>query len=114
MKTCPTYSHRRPRGLSKPTATNLSSCISPWPNLMCRAFRTRDLPAKPPWGRLRADKWKLAQPLDPKITTGHKMQAVPAPELYNLADDPGEKRDLAAADPQKLAWLQARLAQIRH
>ena len=33
----------------------------------------------------------------------------PRPELYDLADDPGEARDLAAAQPGRVRELRARL-----
>jgi choline-sulfatase len=37
----------------------------------------------------------------------------PRPELYDLADDPGETRDLAAARPQEAARLRGALAALR-
>jgi arylsulfatase A-like enzyme len=36
------------------------------------------------------------------------------PELYNLRDDPGERRNLAAAEPQRVAALLALLRSSRH
>jgi arylsulfatase A-like enzyme len=52
-----------------------------------------------PSSAIRDGDWKL-------ITFAWKK----TPELYNLADDPGERRNLAEARPEKLEELQARLA----
>jgi hypothetical protein len=38
---------------------------------------------------------------------------VPLVQLYNLAEDPGQQVNLAATHPEKVAELDARLAQIR-
>ncbi|MBI1356934.1 MAG: sulfatase-like hydrolase/transferase [Acidobacteria bacterium] len=51
-----------------------------------------------PGAALRRGRWKLIEHYDP-----------PAVELYDLADDLGETRDLAASQPEKAAELLARL-----
>ena len=50
---------------------------------------------------LRAGPWKLLQ------------RAAGAPELFNLADDPAEKKDLAETEPERVNAMSARLAAIR-
>jgi arylsulfatase A-like enzyme/Tfp pilus assembly protein PilF len=47
---------------------------------------------------IRTDRWKLVR--------------APRPELYDLADDPGETRDLAAARPELVAELDAQLERL--
>jgi arylsulfatase A-like enzyme len=42
-----------------------------------------------------------------------KLIASPDPQLYNLADDPGEKRNLAGKNPDKLNELATSLEQLR-
>lgn len=46
--------------------------------------------------------WKLIDP-------GHNAKMPIRPELYNVATDPKEERDLAAAEPDRVAQLRARL-----
>jgi arylsulfatase A-like enzyme len=50
---------------------------------------------------LRMGSWKLVQ------------RAADAAELFNLADDPSEKRDLAATEPERVKTMTARLMAIR-
>jgi hypothetical protein len=44
---------------------------------------------------------------------GSLKPGVPLVQLYNLAEDPGQQVNLAATHPEKVAELDARLAQIR-
>ena len=58
-----------------------------------------------PAGAVRAGDWKLIEYYEHTLTgTGR------APELFNLRADPAETRNLASAEPQRLAELRARLA----
>ena len=50
---------------------------------------------------LRAGAWKLVQ------------RPAGASELYHLAEDPSEKKDLATAEPERVKAMTARLAAIR-
>jgi arylsulfatase A-like enzyme len=61
-------------------------------------------------GRLaiRSASWKLIEELP--ATAGQPERK---PMLFNLADDPAEERDLAAAEPERVAELAERLATIR-
>ncbi len=52
-------------------------------------------------------------PLFGVIQDGAKYIDLPIPELYDLADDPREERNLAAAEPGRLAELRAVLAPLR-
>ncbi len=68
-----------------------------------------------PFG-LRAGDWKFipaGQPGNPKAK-GFKAanRMLPTPQLYNLADDLPETKNLAADHPEKLAEMQALLARI--
>lgn len=56
---------------------------------------------------LRVGDWKLIEPAPGK--GGKKAR----PELYNLADDPGEQNNLATKEPQRVKEMTARLTQIR-
>ncbi|GMV98655.1 MAG: arylsulfatase [Phycisphaerae bacterium] len=64
---------------------------------------------------LRAGNWKYIPPgqtrdgLNPRQTTRIEAPGL----LFNLADDPGETRDLAAQEPEKLKEMTALLARIR-
>jgi arylsulfatase A-like enzyme len=65
---------------------------------------------------LRHGDWKFIPPSsgparasNTKIETGND----PAPQLYNLKTDPGEKRNVASANPEKIKELEERLEQIR-
>jgi len=59
---------------------------------------------------LRMGDWKLL--LNPQVAAGvaARDQAVGNVELYNLAEDIGESKNLAAAQPEKVKAMQARLA----
>ncbi len=52
-------------------------------------------------------------PLFGVIEGGTKLIELPIPELYDLAADPREQRNLAAARPERLAELRRRLAPLR-
>ena len=54
------------------------------------------------WVAVQQNNWSLVKPSKSKI-----------PELYNLADDPGQKKDLAAKNPEMLKTLMA-LAEKAH
>jgi arylsulfatase A-like enzyme len=65
---------------------------------------------------LRQGRWKYIEPSDrPKVNkeTDIELGNDPAAQLYDLAADPGETRNLAAKYPAKLAEMAARLQQIR-
>lgn len=60
--------------------------------------------------------WKYIEPSKgPKINkdTNTELGNLATPQLYNLADDPGETNNLAAAHPDKVQQLQEQLAKIR-
>jgi arylsulfatase A-like enzyme len=52
-------------------------------------------------------------PLHGAIADGWKFIDLPEPELYDLARDPGETRDLSASDPERLAQMQAQFEGFR-
>ncbi|MEO6245187.1 MAG: arylsulfatase [Opitutaceae bacterium] len=65
---------------------------------------------------LRAGDWKYIEPapgvalaVNTNTETANSLQ----PQLYNLALDPGEKRNLAAEQPQRVADLAARLTALQ-
>lgn len=64
----------------------------------------------PQWA-IRQGDWKLAQGFDeeanPMPGQPDKYKVVALPQLFNLASDPGETKDLAAAQPEKVAALKA-------
>jgi arylsulfatase A-like enzyme len=65
---------------------------------------------------LRQGNWKLIEP--GKAAAYNKNTAIetgadPNPQLYNLATDPGEKRNLAAEMPDRVKQMTAKLAEIR-
>lgn len=65
---------------------------------------------------LRQGPWKYIEPgKGPKLNqhTGTEMGNDPQPQLYNLADDLGETRNLAAQHPDKAAEMAALLEKIR-
>jgi arylsulfatase A-like enzyme len=64
---------------------------------------------------LRVDQWKFIPPGQVRDGLGPWQQvSVPAPGfLFDLAADPGETRDTAAANPERVRQLSGRLEQIR-
>jgi arylsulfatase A-like enzyme/Tfp pilus assembly protein PilF len=52
-------------------------------------------------------------PLFGTVAEGRKYVDLPLPELYDLAADPGETRNLAATEPQAVERLRATLARMR-
>ena len=65
---------------------------------------------------LRQGPWKLIEPgKGPRVqaNTNTETGQAPEPQLYNLADDLGERTDLAAKLPDKVRELRQRLEQIR-
>ncbi len=58
---------------------------------------------------LRVGPWKL---IDPGLRGGKAPAKGGKPQLFNLADDLGEKKDLAEQQPKKLAEMMALLKQI--
>ena len=65
-------------------------------------------PAKSRTELLTAGNWKLIEYYETTLTG----QGAPL-ELFNLADDPAEKTNLAERDPKRVAALKARLAEWR-
>lgn len=61
-----------------------------------------------PAGAVRAGDWKLIEYYEHTLTGQGR-----APELFNLRDDPAETRNLAAAQPSRVAALRAQLATWR-
>jgi arylsulfatase A-like enzyme len=61
-----------------------------------------------PAGAVRMGNWKLIEYYETTLTG----QGAPT-ELFNLADDPGETRNLAEKDPKRIAVMKARLADWR-
>jgi arylsulfatase A-like enzyme len=60
--------------------------------------------------------WKLIEPSNrPKMNkdTNTELGNDPQPQLYNLASDPGEKRDVAAQYPDRVAAMTKMLEKIR-
>ncbi len=60
--------------------------------------------------------WKLIQPSNfPKINkaTNTELGNDPQPQLYDLANDPGEKNDLASRYPERVREMSARLDKLR-
>lgn len=66
---------------------------------------------------VRVKQWKLVlpRPANPPGTGwwGRMIERIAAPQLYDLAADPGETTDVAARHPDVVAALQARLAVAR-
>jgi hypothetical protein len=52
----------------------------------------------------RSQDWKLVQPLG----AGEQWEGKTALKLYDMAHDPLELHDLAAQEPERVAWLKAR------
>ena len=60
--------------------------------------------------------WKLIQPGNfPAYNknTNTELGNAPTPQLYDRATDPGEKHDLAAAQPERVTAMTKRMAEIR-
>ncbi|MGH9938818.1 MAG: sulfatase-like hydrolase/transferase, partial [Blastocatellia bacterium] len=65
---------------------------------------------------LRQGQWKYIEPGNgPKVSryTNTELGNDPAGQLYNLADDPGETKNLAGAYPDKLKAMDALLQKIK-
>lgn len=65
---------------------------------------------------LREGDWKFIEPAGGSPVawqTGIETGNLPAPQLYDLAKDPGEKLNLAEADPERVRRMGERLAAIR-
>jgi len=64
----------------------------------------------PQWA-IRQGQWKLAAGFDEQANSNPPPQAnlykVTPPQLFDLASDPGETKDLSAAQPEKVAALKA-------
>ena len=52
-------------------------------------------------------------PLAGLVRDRYKLIDLPLPELFDLAQDPHETKNLAAAEPQRLAEIRAQLARVR-
>jgi arylsulfatase A-like enzyme len=60
--------------------------------------------------------WKYIEPSKgPKINkdTNTELGNLPEPQLYNLADDPGETKNLASVYPEKVNEMKIKLEQIK-
>ena len=60
--------------------------------------------------------WKYIEPSKgPKVNkdTNTELGNLPEPQLYNLADDPSETKNIAAAHPDKVKEMQALLMKIK-
>ncbi len=78
----------------------------------CFLHNSRDLhaPAKSVTWRWTADReWKLILPRPENITTPPRPGWKPEPELYRIAEDPLEQKNLASEHPEVLARLRSRL-----
>jgi arylsulfatase A-like enzyme len=65
---------------------------------------------------VRQGPWKYIEPGNgPKLNnnTGTEMGNDPQPQLYHLANDPGERSNLAREQPEKLRELEALLKRVR-
>jgi arylsulfatase A-like enzyme len=65
---------------------------------------------------LRQGPWKYIEPNAGKAVdenTRIELGNAPVPQLYDLARDPGETRNLATADPERVSRLRAVLRRIR-
>jgi arylsulfatase A-like enzyme len=61
-----------------------------------------------PAGAVRAGDWKLIEYFEHTVAGAGR-----APELFNLRTDPGETRNVAASEPERVRDLQAKLAAFR-
>jgi arylsulfatase A-like enzyme len=64
---------------------------------------------------LRVGAWKFVPPgrVRDSLNPGRQRAVAEPGELYNLAGDPGERRDLAAQEPERLKEMAALLSEIR-
>ena len=65
---------------------------------------------------LRVGDWKYIEPAQGpavQVATNTQTANSPQPQLYNLALDPGETKNLAATEPQRTQDLAAHLATLR-
>jgi arylsulfatase A-like enzyme len=75
-----------------------------------RQFLYREFPGYRGWQVVRQGDWKLIRR---NLKSGPRQTAQPTLELYDLARDPAESRDVAAENPEVVARLQ-KLAQTQH
>jgi arylsulfatase A-like enzyme len=86
-----------------------------WPTLTAGKPSPHDailINTTPNGGAVRAGDWKLVvrDGVDDPDGGVPKKAGKPSTELFNLKDDPFEKTDLAAKQPEKVKELQAKLA----
>jgi arylsulfatase A-like enzyme len=65
---------------------------------------------------LREGAWKFIEPKQGakrSRNTNVELGNDPQPQLYNLAEDPGETKNLAGAEPEKVAQLAKQLTETR-
>lgn len=65
---------------------------------------------------LRQGNWKYIEPSNRQkfaAATNTELGNDTVPQLYNLAADPGETRNLAASEPHRAQEMATQLAQIR-
>jgi len=65
---------------------------------------------------LREGSWKFIAPAGVEAVAkfaGSQTANLPAPQLYDLANDPGETKNLAAIEPARTAAMAARLAALK-
>ena len=66
---------------------------------------------------LREGRWKYIEPSQGQrrnVNTNTELANDPAPQLYDLETDLGETKNLAAAQPERVKAMAARLATIRN
>lgn len=86
---------------------------------LTRAFRSRWCAADEwpqQWTDFWQGDWKYIPPnKGPAVfaNTGIESGNAPAPQLYNLAEDPGEKNDPASQHPERVQEMPALLERIR-
>ncbi len=73
-----------------------------YPHYHAGGFALDDQPSNGPYGAVRAGDWKLIEYFEDGRV-----------ELYHLADDIGESKDLSRQEPEKAASLKARLTEWR-
>jgi arylsulfatase A len=65
---------------------------------------------------LREGRWKFIAPAGGDAVskfTAIQTANLPAPQLYDLANDPGETKNLATAEPARADAMAARLAALK-